>query len=200
MEERVDRRSDRPRAHRARPPSRASAEASSSACSRSAASCSALYLGARFGPSLVGGDQARWLPLFALGDGDGCSRRSGRRLGGYGRPEPPTGAASCPARSACSTRSGGGLLGAAIGPRALLGRRRRAPLPPGRDRAPPLRPGLDDPLDAQRGVSAHAADRHARAHRPVRRRSPARRPVSTRPTRRSSTPPASALRRSASCA
>ena len=31
------------------------------------------YLGARFGPSLVGGDQARWLPLVALGGAMLCA-------------------------------------------------------------------------------------------------------------------------------
>ena len=62
---------------------------------------------------------------------------------------------------------GGGVLGAVTGPRALLGRRRRAPLSPATDRAAPLRPGLGDPLEAQRGAAAAPPDRHARADRPV---------------------------------
>ena len=129
------------------------------------------YLGARVGPSLVGGDLARWLPLVALGGamvcaaiGQAVGSLAGRHLRQAARRARPAAALRQRRRrrARCRHRA-----------RALLGRRRGAPLSPAPDRAAPLRPGLGDPLPPQPGAAAAPADRHARADRPVRR---ARRP------------------------
>ena len=71
------------------------------------------YLGTRVGPSLVGGDRTRWLPVFAIGTAVVVAAL-GQALGGYaGRAIRRTLIVVPPLRLLDS--AGGGLFGAALG-------------------------------------------------------------------------------------
>ena len=124
------------------------------------------YLGARVGPSLVGGDLARWLPLVALGGAMVCAA-IGQAVGSLaGRHLRRLLVVLGPLR--LFDNVGGGVLGAVTGLALCWAVGAVLLYLPAPDRAAPLRPGLGDPLAPQPGGAAASPDRHARADRSVR--------------------------------